>query len=252
MKMWKWLVGLAIILYALLAPYSAQADTSAYVHITATGIIIAPPAGFTVTYVNDFETHLSWTNAPNSISTMVRAAYGHEPTSMTDGYLVYQGAGDSFNDTAASLTSPDVLYYRAWAQRNDGIWGTIYAETDTEDIMSLSFLYIGIIILILIAVGMAVATFFTRRKVLGVLSGLLFTAIVGGVLATPNFPMANLIILFSAVMSIAMFTSPMYLTMEEAAAPPVVESQHDRISRRIEARRHKYDSFRPKVKEPYL
>jgi hypothetical protein len=61
---------------------------------------------------------------------------------MTDGYLVYQGAGNSFNDTSASLTSPDVLYYRAWAQRNDGIWGD-----NTEDIMSLSFLFIGTILL---------------------------------------------------------------------------------------------------------
>jgi hypothetical protein len=128
-------------------PYTAQADTTAHVHITATGIVIAAPTGFTVSYVTDFETHLAWVNPPNSINTMIRAAYGHEPTSMTDGYLVYQGAGTSFNDTSASLTSPDIIYYKAWSQRNDGIWGTLYAEADTEDLMSLSFLFIGTILL---------------------------------------------------------------------------------------------------------
>ena len=214
--------------------------------------LVGAPTNLTATYISDHEVSLTWAIAPNSVATQVRAAYGREPINITDGYLVYNGIGTSVSDFDAEIAGAEVIYYRAWAQRSDLTWGTLYDSANTEDMMSLSLLFIGIIILILVAAGMAIGTFITRRKLLGILSGFLFTAIAGGVFATPSFPLANLIIMFSAVMSIAMFTSPMYLTMEENKPELVVESQHDRISKRIEARRHKYDAFKPKPKEPWL
>lgn len=249
--MCRLVIVLSIILCALLIPCAVEAATSVDVIITATGIVVAPPTGFTVSYVSDFETHLSWIAPANSMATMVRAAYGHVPTSMTDGYLVYQGAGNSFNDTAASLTSPDVIYYRAWSQRNDGIWGSLYAETDTEDLMSLSFLFIGIIILILAAFGLATAGFVTKRKLLLALAGLLAIIIAITCGSTTNFPMSNQLIIFALIFAVAMFMSPIYFREKKAAPlPPVSHMQHmtdyadavrasrNRFKERVTARRY--------------
>jgi hypothetical protein len=98
--------------------------------------LVGAPTGLTVTYVNDHEAGLTWTIAPSSIATQIRAAYGREPTSMTDGYLVYNGLGGAISDYQADLDQMDyTIFYRAWAQRADGVWGTAYADADTGAIM---------------------------------------------------------------------------------------------------------------------
>ena len=245
--MCKLVIVLAIVLCALLIPCAVEAATSADVTITATGIIVEPPTGFTVSYVSDFETHLSWIAPANSMATMVRAAYGHVPTSMTDGYLVYQGAGTSFNDKAASLTSPDNIYYRAWSQRNDGIWGSLYATTDTEDLMSLSFLFIGIVVLFLAAFGLATAGFITKRKLLLALAGLLAIIIAITCGSTTNFPMASQLVIFALIFAVAMFMSPIYFREKKAApAPEPTHMQH--LTSRIEEVRASRSRFTSNMK----
>jgi len=224
----KLIVLVSILLCMLLSPCMIQAATSVDVTITAIGFIIAPPSGFSVSYISDYETALTWTNPVGSISTMVRAAYGHVPTDMADGYLVYLGNGDTVNDPNIDPFNGDSLYYRAWAQRNDGIWGGLYADTDTEDIMSLGFYFIGLIALMLVAAVLAIAAFITKRKLLAALSGLLFITIVGGVVTTPTFPMANLVIMFSLVAATAMFLSPVYFKVPPAS-PPASTANADRI-----------------------
>jgi len=148
----------------MVVPCVVQADTSAYVTITAMGFIIAPPSGFTVTYISDNEIHLSWINPPGSMATMIRADYGEPPVNMTDGYLVYNGAGADCSDTTYSTEeafnvdtpNPGTVYYRAWSQRNDGVWGNMYIQADTEDIVMISFTFLAAL---LIPIALVILTF---------------------------------------------------------------------------------------------
>jgi hypothetical protein len=215
--MWKLVIIIAIVLCTVLIPCAVEAATSVDVVITATGIVIAPPTGFTVSYVSDFETHLSWINPANSMATMIRAAYGHVPTSMTDGYLVYNGAGTSFNDTAVSLTMPDIIYYRAWSQRNDGVWGSLYATTDTEDIMSISYLFIGSIVIIVALIGIG---FFSKRKVVLWLAGLASIMLGIYLFSTPTFPMNTVWGMLFMLIALAMAFTPVYFRVPKVVPPP--------------------------------
>ena len=153
MKKWQkidlkrlWIVAViaGIVCFLFLPVISARADTSADVTITASGYVCGAPGGFTITYVTDYEVQLDWTVGADAVNTMVRAAYGHFPTDITDGYQVYYGNGTTCNDDATSLAAPDIVYYRAWSQNAAGLWNEVtYAEDDTGDIMSVSFLFVG-------------------------------------------------------------------------------------------------------------
>lgn len=123
------------------------ADSSASITVIATGYVTTGPSGLVLTYVNDWEVGISWTAANGSAGTMVRAAYGHQPSSTTDGYLVYSGANTSCSDTAASLTSPEVLYYSAWSFDSEGNYSLLYETVNSEGIMSTGFLFLAWIIL---------------------------------------------------------------------------------------------------------
>jgi hypothetical protein len=215
--MCRLIIIVVTVLCALLIPCAVEAATSVDVVITATGIVIAPPTGFTVSYVSDYETHLSWVSAAGSIATMIRAAYGHVPTSMTDGYLVYQGAGNSFNDTAASLTMPDIIYYRAWSQNNSGVWGNLYADADTEDIMSISYLFIGSILIIVALIGIG---FFSKRKVVLWLAGLASIMLAIYLFSTPTFPMNNVWGILFMLIALSMAFTPVYFRVPKAVLPP--------------------------------
>ncbi|MCJ7805208.1 hypothetical protein MUP46_01010 [Patescibacteria group bacterium] len=149
-----------------LVPFPALASTTADVVITVTGIVVASPGNFTLTYVSDYELGISWTKPAGAVNTMVRVKYGSLPIDRTDGYQVYYGTDSSFTDSNADLTSPRVAYYRAWSQRADGIWEAIGASKEAK-FMSLSYLWIG---LVAIALAISALTFIYRRAVLSVLS----------------------------------------------------------------------------------
>ena len=136
-----------IIGLVLSLPTVVRADTSSHVTVTAYGYIAGSPGGFIITYVSDWEVELDWTQGNDSVETMIRAAFGRQPTSPTDGYLVYQGANESCVDTAISLTNSEPIYYSAWSKNSDGVYTSLYASGNTEGIMSASFLFIGWIIL---------------------------------------------------------------------------------------------------------
>ena len=130
----RWHIQLCLVLLALLIPTPVQAATSssANITITATGYICNAPGGFTITYISDTELELSWTPGVGANNTMVRAAYGREPESRTDGYLVYYGNATVASDTALNLdevASP--IYYRAWSQSASGAW----EETGSSDFL---------------------------------------------------------------------------------------------------------------------
>jgi len=53
----------------------------------------------------------------------VRAKYSSMPLSRTDGYLVYEGSLNSVSDTSMDFDeNPGTIYYRLWAQNEDGYW----------------------------------------------------------------------------------------------------------------------------------
>ena len=122
--MWKWLRVIVVVVCILLfwcCP--VLADNSADVTITASGFIVATPSGLILTYINPNQVQIDWTKGASANNTMVRGAVGREPTSRTDGYLVYYGTGTSANDTGVSFEETAApIYYRAWSQADGGLW----------------------------------------------------------------------------------------------------------------------------------
>jgi hypothetical protein len=109
-----------------------SAATTATVTITATGVVVGAPGGFTLTYISDYEVGIDWTPAAGSTNTLIRAATGRYPTSITDGWLVYFGAGSTTIDTGVSLDETATgIYYRAWAEKA-GAYSPFWAEDFIE------------------------------------------------------------------------------------------------------------------------
>jgi hypothetical protein len=105
-----------------------EALTSTDVAITATGWICGSPNGLTLTYINDREIGISWIKGVGATNTMIRAAYGRYPTSITDGYLVYLGPLAFCSDTGVDLNETvEGIFYRAWSETG-GVWAPNYAE----------------------------------------------------------------------------------------------------------------------------
>lgn len=122
--------------WLLILPTPVLADTSQTVTITATGIVVDAPGGFTIYYISDYELGISWTKAVSANNTMVRAKYGSYPDGRTDGYLVYYGMEASCSDTGVNLEeTASTIYYRAWSEDTDKIWSPVYAEGYWESIV---------------------------------------------------------------------------------------------------------------------
>lgn len=144
------------ILLAIVVPISkAEAATSQQVEVTAMGYITGPLVDFTLTYVSDTEIDIDWTMPADATNILIRAAYGHVPTGVTDGYEVYFGSGNTTTDDAVTLATPEVVYYIAWVQNANGVWNPVFAEATTEEMMSASFLFIGLILLAAILTAIA-------------------------------------------------------------------------------------------------
>lgn len=144
----KWrLWALVVVCLVFLLPCAVVADSSEGVVVSATGWIAGAPGGFTITYVSDYEVELSWTMGVDAVNVMVRAAYGREPEDRADGYLVYQGSGTSATDAAIALSTPEIVYYRAWSQNVGGVWSELFSTVDTGGFMSMSFLFLTLVVL---------------------------------------------------------------------------------------------------------
>ncbi len=175
----KWIAPLIAVILSLF-PVPIMAGTSADVLITATGVIVMAPGGFTLTYVSDYEVGIDWIPAVGSTNTMVRAAVGRYPTSITDGYLIYYGDGSSATDTGVSLDETAAsVYYRAWSEKS-GAWSPFWAESTIEGV-GVTILAQNILVGILLAFTMgAVLVGYTKKNtpiVLFSIAGWLFTGI---------------------------------------------------------------------------
>ena len=158
----KWKRILLTLLVLILIPTVAvEAASSAGITISASGFVCGAPGGFTITYINDYELGLSWTQGLNANNTMVRAAYGRYPDNLTDGYLVYYGNGTFCNDTAVNLDeTASLVYYRAWSQNVARVYEDIGASEWFEgDGMKL-------IAVIILALGLMIPAFIWKKQAL--------------------------------------------------------------------------------------
>ena len=144
------------------------------VTITIQAWVVAAPSGFTLTYVSDTEIFIEWVNAPASNMTMIRAAYGHPPENTEDGYEVYDGTGTNYTDNAVDLATPSIVYYRAWGSSYGVNWTTTFSSADTGGFMSISFLFLTLIIL---GLGLFLAAFRWKDMLLSYAAALTWMAI---------------------------------------------------------------------------
>lgn len=147
-KLGLWNLLLLLVLSApLLVGTPVQAATSVNITITAVGFICGAPGDFTLTYVTDNEVDISWVKGEDAENTLVRAAFGHVPASISDGYQVYYGTGTSCTDNAIDLATPSIVYYRAWSRNAGGVYASLFASGDTGGFMSISFLFMTLSII---------------------------------------------------------------------------------------------------------
>jgi hypothetical protein len=136
-----------------------EAATTQDVKVDAMGFICGTPSGLILTYINDNQVDIDWVIGVGSDNTMIRAAYGHYPTDITDGYLVYQGAGNHAADTGVSLADEvQGIYYRAWSSKA-GIWSGSYASNWFGDNVMLIGNMLFLLGFILLPIGLTVLAF---------------------------------------------------------------------------------------------
>lgn len=155
-----------------LLPQPVSAATSVDITITAVGIVIGAPGGFTLTYISDYEVGIDWTKADGAVNTMIRAAVGRYPTSITDGYLVYYGDGVTTSDTGVSLDeTAAAVYYRAWSENADHVFSPVWAEGKMEGI---GVVILGIAALMLVGLAALAVAWFNKTMIFAVIGIFVF------------------------------------------------------------------------------
>jgi hypothetical protein len=92
-----------------------------------------PPSSFTATAVSYNEIDLTWTKGTGAWKTKILQKAGSAPTSRTDGTVIYDDTGSSYNKTG--LDPSITYYYQAWSytdspeQLSDSPDATAYATT---------------------------------------------------------------------------------------------------------------------------
>ena len=148
------LLLLSLLFGLTLIGFPVKADVlTADITITATGIVIEAPLGFSVWIVSSEEIGAAWTKPVGAVNTMIRAEYGRYPIDRTDGYLVYYGPADSVSDTTVNFDEvTSTVNYRAWSENAANEWSD-YAQDYVEGIG------VTLIAFVILVVGMTIATF---------------------------------------------------------------------------------------------
>jgi hypothetical protein len=134
--------------------------------VTITAIPIWGSMPITDFHVSEYEGDVTceWSNPPTSANTEVRAKYGSEVTSLTDGYLVYYGPAATCQDLGVytdELISS--IYYSAWAINGAGVY-----STPDSDVLEASMLA-----LILVTAGLIGLAFWQRSNFLFIVCGMI-------------------------------------------------------------------------------
>lgn len=147
---------------------TVKAGESEDVSIHARPYIAGAPVGFTLTYITDTNILIEWTKGDGADNTMIRAKFGEYPQDINDGYLVYEGSGETCNDTALNLDeTASNIYYRAWSQ-SGGLWAEYdYSEGYMEPI-AMMLIFLG-----LMALTPTIMAYVLKRSSVAII-GLLF------------------------------------------------------------------------------
>lgn len=147
-------------------------NTNVFITYAAADDMVQAPTNFTVTQTGADEVTLDWTAGTDATHTVIRGKDGGYPTSITDGYEVYNGVG-----ITTTLTGLDInrmgYYYRAWGYNDTYL---VYSVGYAQDFLggdTMVYLLLGIV-----AAGLTVAMFTTRNSLLGFPSAI-FWAILG-------------------------------------------------------------------------
>ena len=160
----KWIVVLVALVCSLVP---AAVWGSQYVDITAIGNdpldTPGPPQNFDAAWVSNYQVDISWTKGTYANTTIVIAKIGEYPTSITDGYEVYNGTGDNATDWLDISLLDGAVYYRAWSHNDIGYSAT-YAEDFVEGGGTGMAQALILIPLVLIALGLTVAGYFRQDR----------------------------------------------------------------------------------------
>ncbi len=127
------LAVMVVLILNLSLPITTSAAHSVDVTITAFPGGLWPPTGFVVTWVSDTDVKLDWVPPIEAVATHIRMKVGEAPTSPTDGYPVYTGAGTTTNDLSSNLDEmAGTVYYSAWSVGGDDSFSVEHAEGSVE------------------------------------------------------------------------------------------------------------------------
>ena len=140
-------IVLALVLsiaHIFLCVFEAQAAKSVDITITAQPSAMFAPTDFDAVTITDNKITLTWTPNIFAATTMVRAKTGSYPTGTADGYLVYNGAGNTADDLTVSLDETATnIFYRAWSVDGVGNFSPNYAEDNTGGIGMTMIAFLG-------------------------------------------------------------------------------------------------------------
>ena len=120
------------IAHVSLCVLEVQAAKSVDVEITAQPAGFFAPTDFDAVTITDGKITLTWTPNIFASTTHIRAKVGSYPTSETDGYEVYNGAGNTVDDLSVSLDETAAnIYYIAYSVDGFGNHSPNYAEDNT-------------------------------------------------------------------------------------------------------------------------
>lgn len=130
-----------------------------------------PPTDFEITQTSADSANLTWTMGVTADRTIIRGSDNGYPSSITDGYLVYNGTG-TLASVEGLLLSTNAYYYRAWSWNIYG-YSLDYAQTRIGGDMQ-AILMFGL--LFLVAIGFIVVYLWKREMWLGIAAGTVWVA----------------------------------------------------------------------------
>jgi hypothetical protein len=156
---------------------------------------------------------------------MYRGMYGQPVGNITDGFQVYMGTGNSTSHYVANV-GYEPIYYKGWSQRSDGLWEQIGSANTEGNFMSLSFMYLGVIFLL---IAMMVMSFIFKHTWLFFASAFLWFGVGVQQLITyyaggPQATALSMAVGYIGIgMTVAMFTASFFVNPKPERPPKLSE-----------------------------
>lgn len=96
----------------------------------STSCIPYAPTNFVITQTGSSSANLTWTMGAGATRTIIRGSDNNYPTTITGGYLVYNGTGTDADVEGLNLDTTS-YYYSAWSENSHGV-STDYAQASIQ------------------------------------------------------------------------------------------------------------------------